>query len=43
MKPAPQLRAALLTAFGPPAGAPTNRTGAADRPLTDAFKNSGVC
>ncbi|MDH6711321.1 type II secretory pathway predicted ATPase ExeA [Kitasatospora sp. MAA19] len=43
VKPAlPQLRAALLTAFGLPAGALTNRTDAADRALIDAFKAPGV-
>ncbi|MEE1826167.1 ATP-binding protein [Streptomyces sp. BE20] len=38
----PQLRAALLTAFGLPATALTNRTDAADRALIDAFKTPGV-
>ncbi|MFJ2191718.1 AAA family ATPase [Kitasatospora sp. NPDC087861] len=38
----PQLRAALLTAFGLPTGALTNRTDAADRALIDAFKPPGV-
>lgn len=43
VKPAlPQLRAALLTAFGLPASALTNRTDAADRALIDAFKTPGV-
>ncbi|RPE37197.1 AAA domain-containing protein, partial [Kitasatospora cineracea] len=43
VKPAlPQLRAALLTAFGLPATALTNRTDAADRALIDAFKSPGV-
>ncbi|GGV41990.1 hypothetical protein GCM10010495_69540 [Kitasatospora herbaricolor] len=43
VKPAlPQLRAALLTAFGLPATALTNRTDAADRALIDAFKTPGV-
>ncbi|MFJ2191707.1 AAA family ATPase [Kitasatospora sp. NPDC087861] len=43
VKPAlPQLRAALLTAFGLPATALTNRTDAADRALIDAFKAPGV-
>ncbi|MER5351869.1 ATP-binding protein [Kitasatospora sp. NPDC002551] len=43
VKPAlPQLRAALLTAFGLPATALTNRTDAADRALIDAFSSPGV-
>ncbi|MFI1524867.1 AAA family ATPase [Kitasatospora cineracea] len=43
VKPAlPQLRAALLTAFGLPAGALTNRTDAADCALIDAFRSPGV-
>ncbi|MFE3947181.1 ATP-binding protein [Streptomyces sp. NPDC059118] len=43
VKPAlPQLRAALLTAFGLPATAPTNRTDAADRALLEAFQAPGV-
>ncbi|MEV7189890.1 ATP-binding protein [Kitasatospora sp. NPDC093102] len=43
VKPAlPQLRAALLTAFGLPATALTNRTDAADRALIDAFRTPGV-
>ncbi|WP_405021611.1 ATP-binding protein (plasmid) [Kitasatospora sp. NBC_00070] len=43
VKPAlPQLRAALLTAFGLPATALTNRTDAADRALIEAFTTSGV-
>ncbi|WP_406300419.1 ATP-binding protein (plasmid) [Embleya sp. NBC_00888] len=43
VKPAlPQLRAALLTAFGLPATHLTNRTDAADRVLVDALKEPGV-
>ncbi|WP_438296352.1 AAA family ATPase [Streptomyces sp. HUAS TT7] len=43
VKPAlPQLRAALLTAFGLPATALTNRTDAADRTLLEAFQAPGV-
>lgn len=43
VKPAlPQLRAALLTAFGLPATALTNRTDAADRALLEAFQAPGV-
>ncbi|MET7305190.1 ATP-binding protein [Embleya sp. NPDC005575] len=43
VKPAlPQLRAALLTAFGLPATHLTNRTDAADRALLDALKAPGV-
>ncbi|MEU6768122.1 ATP-binding protein [Streptomyces sp. NPDC046853] len=43
VKPAlPQLRAALLTAFGLPATALTNRTDAADRALLEAFRAPGV-
>jgi hypothetical protein len=43
VKPAlPQLRAALLTAFGLPATALTNRTDAADRALLQAFQAPGV-
>ncbi|RAJ29269.1 AAA domain-containing protein [Kitasatospora sp. SolWspMP-SS2h] len=43
VKPAlPQLRAALLIAFGLPATALTNRTDAADRVLIDAFTTPGV-
>ncbi|MEV8320869.1 ATP-binding protein [Streptomyces sp. NPDC059900] len=43
VKPAlPQLRAALLTAFGLPAQSLTNRTEAADRALIDALKSPGV-
>ncbi|MFI0980712.1 ATP-binding protein [Streptomyces sp. NPDC021093] len=38
----PQLRAALLTAFGLPATALTNRTDAADRALLEAFREPGV-
>ncbi|TGB16101.1 ATP-binding protein [Streptomyces sp. MZ04] len=43
VKPAlPQLRAALLTAFGLPATALTNRTDAADRALLQALQAPGV-
>ncbi|MFE9361144.1 AAA family ATPase [Streptomyces olivaceoviridis] len=43
VKPAlPQLSAALLTAFGLPATALTNRTDAADRALLEAFQAPGV-
>ncbi|MET8748225.1 AAA family ATPase [Streptomyces sp. NPDC004728] len=43
VKPAlPQLRAALLTAFGLPATSLTNRTDAADRALLEAFRAPGV-
>ncbi|MEW2173260.1 ATP-binding protein [Streptomyces sp. NPDC007027] len=43
VKPAlPQLRAALLTAFGLPATSLTNRTDMADRALIDALKTPGV-
>lgn len=43
VKPAlPQLRAALLTAFGLPATSLTNRTDTADRALIDALKTPGV-
>ncbi|WP_161359137.1 ATP-binding protein [Streptomyces sp. SID3343] len=43
VKPAlPQVRAALLTAFGLPAAHLTNRTDAADRVLIDALKEPGV-
>ncbi|OEV06175.1 hypothetical protein AN216_00450, partial [Streptomyces oceani] len=43
VKPAlPQLRAALLTAFGLSAPSLVNRTEAADRALIDALKNPGV-
>ncbi|MFE7112355.1 ATP-binding protein [Streptomyces sp. NPDC057575] len=43
VKPAlPQLRAALLTAFGLPATALMNRTDAADRALLEAFQAPGV-
>ncbi|MFJ8747465.1 AAA family ATPase [Embleya sp. NPDC127516] len=43
VKPAlPQLRAALLTAFGLPATSLTNRTDAADRALLDALTSPGV-
>ncbi|MFF7249826.1 AAA family ATPase [Embleya sp. NPDC008237] len=43
VKPAlPQLRAALLTAFGLPTTHLTNRTDAADRVLIDALKEPGV-
>lgn len=43
VKPAlPQLRAALLTAFGLPATALTNRTDAADRTLLEALQVPGV-
>ncbi|WBO69545.1 ATP-binding protein [Streptomyces camelliae] len=43
VKPAlPQLRAALLTAFGLPATALTNRTDAADRALLQEFQAPGV-
>lgn len=43
VKPAlPQLRAALLTAFGLPATSLTNRTDAADRALLDALQTPGV-
>ncbi|MFE3206349.1 AAA family ATPase [Embleya sp. NPDC059237] len=43
VKPAlPQLRAALLTAFGLPAAHLTNRTDAADRTLLDALAPPGV-
>ncbi|WP_326813414.1 ATP-binding protein [Streptomyces scopuliridis] len=38
----PQLRSALLTAFGLPATALTNRTDAVDRALFEALKNPGV-
>ncbi|MEV5205709.1 ATP-binding protein [Streptomyces sp. NPDC053720] len=43
VKPAlPQLRSALLTAFGLPATSLTNRTDAADRALLKAFQAPGV-
>ncbi|WP_372404117.1 AAA family ATPase [Streptomyces luteireticuli] len=43
VKPAlPQLRAVLLTAFGLPATALTNRTDAADRALLEAFQTPGA-
>ncbi|MFE3206273.1 hypothetical protein [Embleya sp. NPDC059237] len=44
VKPAlPQLRAALLTAFGLPATSLTNRTDAADHALLDALEPPRAC